>query len=278
MAVFIPRDYTYKQAEEGLHFGYSFYPGLLFAALMWLVSLLSYLTGADLAFLGIMPRNFLGLIGVFFGPLIHGDLLHLLSNSFPLVLLSGFILYMHRRVALKVFVLIYLGSGLLTWLIGRQAYHIGASGVIYGMAGYLLFNGFLRQNRASMAVSLAVLFLYSGLFYGLFPGEAGVSWEGHLAGIFIGLVAAIAYGEGNLEQPTSTPLEPDVVQRHVSSTVGPHYQHMYISYSVHPENLHQIYSYTFETDAGLNRTKAVKAASKERTVRSRQVWKTSKKT
>ncbi|WP_276497295.1 rhomboid family intramembrane serine protease [Pontibacter litorisediminis] len=273
MAFFIPREYTQNLTPEAPHFGYSFLPGLLFVALMWLVSLLSYLTGADLAFMGIMPRSFLGLIGVFFGPLIHSGLLHLLSNTFPLVLLSGLILYMHRRVALKVVVLVYLLSGLLTWLIGRQAYHIGASGVVYGLAGFLLFNGFLRQNRGSMAVSLAVLFLYSGLFYGLFPGEERVSWEGHVAGLLSGLVAAIAFGEGEPTQATNKPLEPDVVQRHVSSTVGRHYQHMFISYSVVPNNGKQIYTYTFDA-ANISAkvsTQAAPVSSKPRTKHRTQV-------
>ncbi|WP_266204776.1 rhomboid family intramembrane serine protease [Pontibacter kalidii] len=246
MSFFTPRDHTHTLAEDAPHFGYSFLPGLLFAALLWLVALLSYLTGADLAFLGILPRNILGLVGVFFGPLIHGGLLHLLSNTFPLVLLSGLILYMHRKVALKVIVLVYVLSGLLTWLIGRQAYHIGASGVVYGLAGFLLFNGFLRQNRGAMAVSLAVLFLYSGLFYGLFPGEERVSWEGHVAGLLSGLVAAIAFGEGDAVQPANRPLEPNVVQRHVSSTVGRHYQHMFISYSVQTDTVQKVYTYTFD--------------------------------
>ncbi|TPE43097.1 rhomboid family intramembrane serine protease [Pontibacter mangrovi] len=260
------RDYTAALPENAPHFGYSFLPGLLFVALMWLVSLLSYLTGADLAFLGIRPRTFLGLIGVFLGPLIHGDLLHLLSNTFPLLLLSGFILYMHRRVASKVIVLVYLLSGLLTWVVGRQAYHIGASGVVYGLAGFLLFNGFLRQHRGAMAVSLAILFLYSGLFYGLFPGEERVSWEGHVAGLVSGLVAAIAYGEGKPEPTGTQPLAPDVVQRHMSSTIGPHYQHMFVSYTVGPEPQGQLYTYTFNANAisVITPTKGNGATSKDK--------------
>lgn len=264
MPVFNYQDQKQNLPDEGPHFGYSFLPGFLFVALLWLVSFLSYLTNANLMFLGILPRNFLGLIGVFFGPLIHGDLLHLLSNTFPVVLLSGFILYMHRKVALKVTVLIYLLSGLLTWLVGRQAYHIGASGLVYGFAGFLLFNGFLRQNRGAMAVSLAVLFLYSGLFYGLFPNEERVSWEGHLAGLAAGLVAAIVYGEGN-PKPANQPLEPSVVQRHMSSTVGMHYQHMHISYSVHPKQPEANYTYTFNPSHSLpkNSTKARAHSSNE---------------
>jgi len=221
-------------AESDL-FVYSFLPGILFVALLWLISLLSYLTDANLVWLGVLPRSFFGLIGVLTAPLIHDGLVHLLSNSFPLVLLSGFILYMHRPVAVRVLLLIYVLSGLLTWFIGRQNYHVGASGVVYGMAGYLLFNGFLRRNRGAMAVSLAVLFLYSGLFYGLFPTEERISWEGHIAGILSGLIAAILYGNGQTDQVAlPVPIAASITQRHLSSTVGYHYRHLQVSYTVLP--------------------------------------------
>lgn len=231
----LSRDSGIITTESDL-FVYSFLPGTLFVALLWLISLLSYLTGASLVWLGVLPRSFFGLIGVLTAPLIHDGLVHLLSNSFPLLLLSGFILYMHRPVAARVLLLVYVLSGLLTWFIGRQNYHVGASGVVYGMAGYLLFNGFLRRNRGAMAVSLAVLFLYSGLFYGLFPTEEQISWEGHIAGILSGLVAAILYGNGQAAQvaePTA-PVAASIAQRHLSSTIGYHYRHLQVSYTVLP--------------------------------------------
>lgn len=210
---------------ENERFAYSFLPGTLFVALIWLVALLTYLSDSNLAWLGIHPRDFLGLIGVFMGPLIHSGLIHLLSNSFPLVLLSGFILFLHRAVALRVFVLVYVLSGLFTWFIGRDAYHVGASGVVYGMAGFLLFNGIMRRDRAGLAVSLAILFLYSGLFYGLFPVEERISWEGHLGGLVAGLLAALLYGEHvDKKEPaptvaSPTPRELTAQQSHQSSTL-----------------------------------------------------------
>jgi len=218
--------------DESTYFAYSFLPGTLFVALLWLIHLLSFLTGADLAWLGVLPRRFFGLIGVLTGPLIHSDLLHLLSNSFPLVLVSGFILLLQGRKAERVFVLVYVLSGLLNWVIGRAGYHVGASGVVYGLVGFLLFNGFLRQHRGAMAVSLAVLFLYSGLFYGLFPAAERVSWEGHLAGLLAGLVAAVVYGDTRKAAQAPPALAPGLVQRHLSHTIGPHYQHMLISYEI----------------------------------------------
>ncbi|MBF9254261.1 rhomboid family intramembrane serine protease [Pontibacter sp. 172403-2] len=223
-------------SDENDLFAYSFLPGTLFVALLWLISLLSYLTEANLVWLGIFPRSFFGLIGVLTAPLIHEGLVHLLSNSFPLVLLSGFILYMHRPVATRVLLLVYVLSGLLTWFIGRQNYHVGASGVVYGMAGYLLFNGFLQRNRGAMAVSLVVLFLYSGLFYGLFPTDEQISWEGHLGGILSGLVAAILYGNNQAARVAlpAAPVAASIAQRHLSSTIGYHYRHLQVSYTVLP--------------------------------------------
>lgn len=252
MAVLLSDRETYDDLQnENVHFGYSFLPGTLFVALLALISLLTYLTEASLVWLGVLPRSFFGLIGVVTGPLIHSGLLHLLSNSFPLVLLSGFILFLHRRTATRVIILVYVLSGILTWFIGRQAYHIGASGVVYGLAGFLLFKGFLQQNRSSMAVSLAVLFLYSGLFYGLFPNEDHVSWEGHIAGLVAGFVAAIVYAEGNRQQANQKPIEPSVVQRHMSNTMGQHYHYFGIHYAVREEKKDKTtYTYTLNPATG----------------------------
>lgn len=191
--------------EENTRFAYSFLPGALFVALLCLVSLLSYLTEANLVWLGVLPRNFFGLIGILTSPFIHSGLVHLLSNAFPLILLSGFILFQYRKFSGQVFLLVYILSGVLTWFIGRQAYHIGASGLVYGLAGFLLFNGLIQRDRGSLAVSLAVLFLYGGLFYGLFPNEERISWEGHLAGLLAGLVATFTVDKG--AQRLQKPLE-----------------------------------------------------------------------
>lgn len=248
MSIFISDRYTDDLQEEHADFGYSFLPSTLFAGLLALISLLTYLTQANLTWLGVLPRSFFGLIGIVTSPLIHSGLLHLLSNAFPLVLLSGFILFLHRRVASRVFLLVYVLSGILTWLIGRQAYHVGASGVVYGLAGFLLFNGFLRQNRSAMAVSLAVLFLYSGLFYGLFPNEERVSWEGHVAGLLSGLVAAIIYGEGNPKPAGAAAIAPSVVQRHMSNTMGSHYHYFGIRYIIQESSIQKEKSYTYTLD------------------------------
>ncbi|TXK51897.1 rhomboid family intramembrane serine protease [Pontibacter qinzhouensis] len=211
--------------EESDRFAYSFLPGALFVGLLWLIKLMEFLTDAHLVWLGVLPRRFFGLIGVVTSPLIHGGVPHLLSNSFPLVLLTGLIIFLHRRVAWQVLTVCYVGSGLLTWFIGRHSYHIGASGVVYAMVGYLFFLGMFRRDRSALAVSLAILFLYSGFIYGLFPNEERISWEGHLGGILAGLLAAIVFGSGMPEPEPDheelLPLSPDqkeLQQQHLSST------------------------------------------------------------
>lgn len=238
---------TVSKEEENSRFAFSFLPGLLFVSLLWLIRLLSYLTEANLTWLGVFPRNFFGLIGVVTSPLIHADLSHLLSNTFPFVLLSGFILFQHRKTGADVLIFVYVFSGILTWFIGRQAYHVGASGVIYGMAGYLLFMGFFGRDRGSLAVSLAVLFLYSGLFYGLFPGEERVSWEGHIAGFLAGFGAAVVYG-GSTERAKQKREEERALltpeQRHTSHTLGIQGSSYHMKYTLSDKATPVNYSYT----------------------------------
>ncbi|HEY4651026.1 MAG TPA: rhomboid family intramembrane serine protease [Pontibacter sp.] len=236
-----------ESQQESTRFAYSFLPGLLFVLLLWLIHLLTFLTHADLAWLGVFPRSFFGLVGVFLSPLIHADLKHLLSNSFPLVLLSGFILFMHKWRGVRVLVLVYVLSGVLTWFIGRQAYHIGASGVVYGMAGFLLFQGTFTRDRGALAIAFAVLFLYSGLFYGLFPKEERISWEGHLAGMVAGLVAALLYGQAaakNKITEEGVKVQAAVTQNHVSSTFIPYYMHFTLHYSSGSPDSTRQYTYT----------------------------------
>ncbi|WP_242928709.1 rhomboid family intramembrane serine protease [Pontibacter vulgaris] len=223
---------THIAIDSSPRFAYSFLPGALFVALLWLISLMAYFTNADLTWLGVLPHRFVGLIGIFTGPLVHSGLMHLLSNSFPLLLLSGFILFLHRPVAVRVFVLVYFLSGILTWFIGRQSYHVGASGVVYGLAGYLLFNGLFSRNRAGLAVALAVLFLYAGLFQGLFPTEERISWEGHLGGMLAGLVAAISYSHETAKQRHHELHQTMSPEQHQSSTLGQHQSRYKVSYTI----------------------------------------------
>ncbi|MFT2009391.1 rhomboid family intramembrane serine protease [Pontibacter sp. 13R65] len=250
--------------EESDRFANSFLPGALFVALLWLIKLMEFLTEANLVWLGVLPRRFFGLIGVVTSPLIHSGVPHLLSNSFPLVLLSGFIIFLHSRVALQVISLCYAGSGLLTWFIGRSSYHIGASGVVYAMVGYLFFLGMIRRDRGALAVSLAILFLYSGFLYGLFPNEERISWEGHIGGILAGLVATLVFGSGNPVQQEVSEEEPEPLtpnqqllqQQHLSGTyqAAPASVRVHYSISLPAPDARYYHKYVLNQQSGMVET------------------------
>lgn len=142
---------------------------------------------------GILPRTVLGLRGIIFSPLLHGDAGHFFSNAIPLFVLSFLILYFYRAFYFKALLLIWLLDGIGVWLIGRDVYHIGASGVVYGLAFFAFFSGVLKKNRNMLAMSMLVLFLYGGLIWGMYPLENGVSWEAHLAGFITGTFLAVCY-------------------------------------------------------------------------------------
>jgi membrane associated rhomboid family serine protease len=101
--------------------------------------------------------------------------------------------YFYRPIAPKVFILIYLVSGFWLWFGGRPGYHIGASGIIYGLAAFLFLSGVLRKYTRLMALSLLVVFLYGSLIWGIFPLDMRTSWEGHLYGAIAGLIIAVYY-------------------------------------------------------------------------------------
>jgi len=139
---------------------------------------------------GLYPRSFVGLRGVLFSPFIHGSLDHLYNNSIPLALLTLALFYFYRQKAWKVLLLGWLISGLFTWIIGRESYHIGASGIIYVLASFIFFKGVFQKHFRLVALSLTIVFIYGSMLWYVLPIEAGVSWEGHLSGFLTGLILA----------------------------------------------------------------------------------------
>ena len=117
----------------------------------------------DFSRLGVYPMEKRGLVGILTHPLIHSGFSHLLANTIPLFFLSWCLFYFYRGIAGKIFILIWLGGGLLTFLIGKPGWHIGASGLIYGLAFFLFFSGILRKYIPLIAISLLVTFLYGGI-------------------------------------------------------------------------------------------------------------------
>lgn len=139
---------------------------------------------------GIYPRNLFGLKGIVFSPFIHGSLEHLYNNTIPLAILSLALFYFYREKAWSVLLWGWFLSGTLTWLIGRESYHIGASGLIYVLASFIFFKGIFQRHFRLIALSLVVVFIYGSMLWYIFPIEEGISWEGHLSGFLVGLFLA----------------------------------------------------------------------------------------
>lgn len=182
------------KVEEPFQFttGVLGYP-LLFVLLIWIVFWMEIRFGWDFTNFGVYPRKVEGLRGVLFSPFIHSDIKHLFHNTIPLFVLSLSLFYFYRKLSWKILFLGLLLSGLLTWVIGRPAYHIGASGIIYLLAGFLFFKGIFSKYFRLVALSLIVVFLYGGLLWYITPIDPKISWEGHLAGLVSGLVFAMIY-------------------------------------------------------------------------------------
>lgn len=182
-----------KPVEEG-RFKKSVFSVLIFVFLIWLVKSIELATNADFSSFGILPRTFYGSIGILTSPFIHGDIYHLFSNTIPITILGVGVLYFYPRIGMKIIILVYLMTGFWVWVAARDAFHIGASGLIYGLFGFLLTSGFIRRDRQTLSISFAVLVLYGGsMFYGFSPSNTGVSWESHLMGFIAGLFCAIYF-------------------------------------------------------------------------------------
>jgi len=162
-----------------------------FVALLWLIQLSNWVLDLGPGELGVRPREWSGLFGVLFAPLMHGGFEHLLANSPPLLVLGTAMLYLYPQSSLRVLPAVYLGPGIAVWLFGRSSVHLGASGLVYGLVGYILVAGLIRRDRRAIAASLLVSFMYGALVWGVFPIRSGVSWETHLAAAVIGVILAI---------------------------------------------------------------------------------------
>ncbi len=157
---------------------------------IWTVFLVELQLRTNFNDYGIVPRSLSGLKGIVCSPFIHGSLEHLYNNTLPLAILTAALFYFYRDSALKVLVVGILLSGLITWIIGRPSYHIGASGVIYLLASFIFFKGIFTKYYRLIALSLMVVFIYGSMLWYIFPIKEGISWEGHLGGFITGLVLA----------------------------------------------------------------------------------------
>jgi len=175
-----------------------FFAAIIFICCIWIISILNLISFFPFSIPMLLPRDISALPGILSMPFLHGSMAHLMSNTIPLVVFSALISIKGNQYFLKVTVLIIIISGVLLWLMGRNAYHIGASGLVFGYFGYLLLRMFYSPSLSTIIISVGVFILYGGIIFGIFPQtgvQAGVSgenisWEGHLFGLISGIAVA----------------------------------------------------------------------------------------
>lgn len=176
--------------------------GILGVLSMAAVRMWTEFYGSSLMYYGILPRSVEGLKGIFLSIWIHADWSHLGSNALPLVVMSGLLhLYFPHRFP-SILIGIYILSGVYTWCLGRAAYHIGASGLLYGLAVFIFSSGLFRRKPRYLAMSLLTVFLYGSLVWGLLPFDTVISWEAHLAGSISGIILAFVYRKDSRPEDT----------------------------------------------------------------------------
>ncbi len=164
--------------------------------ILWLVHFYNVSTSGSLGINGVYPRAIDGLKGILLAPFIHNakdNFQHLISNTVPLFMLTSMIALFYKRVLFPAFTIIFLLTGFAVWMFGRPVYHIGASGVVYGLLSFVFWSGVFRRNIRSIILALIVTLVFNGFFLGLFPNKDGVSWESHLFGAIAGLFTAFLF-------------------------------------------------------------------------------------
>ena len=157
--------------------------------LMIFLHVIYYFLDTRLGLIGIYPRKVYGLTGIITAPFLHSDWRHLFSNLLPIIGLSLILFLIYERISYWGYILIHILTGLIVWLFARQVYHVGASGVVYGLVSFIFCNGIFRRDPKSIIFSLIVTFFYlgSGYFLGVLPNQRGISWESHLFGALVGV-------------------------------------------------------------------------------------------
>ncbi|WP_299485765.1 rhomboid family intramembrane serine protease [Acaryochloris sp. IP29b_bin.137] len=163
----------------------------LCAITLWSIQLINSLTSDSLTQFGIQPRTLVGLRGILFAPFLHGSVKHLLANTAPFLILGGLVMVRRIMDFFSVSVIVMVVGGLGTWLIGGSgSNHIGASGLVFGYLGYLLFRGYFERSWPAISLSVFVSIVYGSMLFGVLPTMPHISWEGHLFGFIGGGLAA----------------------------------------------------------------------------------------
>ncbi len=156
-------------------------------ALLWIILIIDSIIPIDFNQFGIIPRKAEGLKGILFAPFLHLNWSHLISNSMPLVVLLTGLFWLYNKVAIRVLVFSTVIGGGLVWIFGREAFHIGASGVIFSLVAFFIASGIFKRDFKAILLAIFVFFMYGGVVWGIFPTQSGVSWESHLFGFITGI-------------------------------------------------------------------------------------------
>ncbi len=167
-----------------------FRPLIVVLAVIWAVEVVNLALGHGLASWGILPRHLSGLIGIPLAPFIHANVFHAVSNTVPLMILGGLALTGGQGRFWEATALIVVLSGVLVWVFARGAYHIGASGLVFGYFGLLLGRAVFERSVVALAIAALTIALYGGLIWGVLPSRSYISFEAHLFGLIAGVIVA----------------------------------------------------------------------------------------
>lgn len=179
-------------------------PPIVLAALMWISEIIDTVPGVDLDQYGIQPREVDGLTGIAAAPMLHAGFDHLVANTSVFVVLGLLVAWLTRHFW-KVTVGVALLGGLAVWLVGApHSVHVGASGLVYGYAAFLVVYGLVARRVTAVIVAVVVFLVYGSIVWGVLPGQPGVSWEGHLFGAVAGVLLAVLLGRRDRRRARQT--------------------------------------------------------------------------
>jgi len=176
--------------EPLIRFSKVFFP-LLITSIIWAVKIIEAAFDLNFAQYGILPRDWSTVWHIVSAPFIHGSWSHIYYNTLYWIVFSTAVFYLYPKRAYLYMLSAFIDTGIILWIIGRPSYHIGLSGVIYALASLVFFENLISRNYAKTAISLALIFMFGGMAYGLFPKDIHISWEGHLAGVIVGFFLAL---------------------------------------------------------------------------------------
>lgn len=170
-------------------------PPLLLIFTMAAIEFLKQTLSLDSTVLALHPRHTDGIAGIVTHVMLHSSWRHLAVNSLPLLCLGWCIFYFYKDWAYAILGTTWVLTGILTFIIGRDAWHLGASGLIYGLFSFTFFSGVVNGTKPMIGASLLAVFLYGGMVWGITPYfvKGDVSWEGHLSGFISGMVATLLF-------------------------------------------------------------------------------------